>query len=111
MAEMYASEKGARSATAKRLAKVFVRRKAACDRVRAQSDNEPGNLSDLRNSLRITYIDLYTAILRTTARLVCALDDSSFDKKFMQKMQMTFGWSEWGEWWFVSRWNGKLTVV
>jgi hypothetical protein len=95
MAEMYSSEKNARSDTAKRLAKVFIRRKAACGRVRAQNDKEPQNLRDLRVSLRITYIDLYAAILRTTAKLVCALDDSSFEKKFIQKMQMTFGWSEW----------------
>src|ERR1700743_2811998 len=95
MAEMYSSEKSARSQTAYRLAKVFIRRKAACGRVYRQGPNEPENLTDLRASLYNTYVDLYHAILRATAKLVCALDDSRWEKKFIRRVQMALGWSEW----------------
>jgi hypothetical protein len=96
MAEMYSSEKTARSQTAYRLAKIFIRRKAACGRVKPQSDHEPQNLRDLRSSLHITYVELYVAVLKTTAKLVCALEDSKkFFKKLGMGMQMGLGWSEW----------------
>src|ERR1700760_548803 len=95
MAEMYSSEKTARSQTAYRLAKIFIRRKAACGRVYSQSPNEPENLKDLRGSLHTTYVDLYHAILKATAMLVCALDDTRWEKRFVRKLQMAFGWSEW----------------
>lgn len=95
MAELYSSEKTARSDTAYRLAKTFIRRKAACGRVYSQSSDEPEGLRDLRGSLHITYVDLYHAILKATAKLVCALDDSRWETRCLRRVQMAFGWSEW----------------
>ena len=95
MAELYATEKTARSNTAKRVAKIFIRRKAASGRVSSQSPNEPERLTDLRSSLHISYVDLYSAILKATAKLVCALDDSRWEKKVLRRVGMALGWSEW----------------
>ena len=81
--------------TAQRIAKVFIRRKAACGRVTPQSPNEAEDLRDLRRSLHTTYVDLYYAILKATAMLVCALNDNSWEKRFITKIQMVFGWTEW----------------
>ena len=66
MVQMYSSGKSAMSKTAYRLAKVFIRRKAACDRVHVQSDNEQKRLKALRESLRNTYVDLYHAMLKAS---------------------------------------------
>lgn len=95
MTEMYSSEMKARNDTACRLAKVLIRRKVACGRVSSQSPHEPEELRDLRWSLHVSYLDLYHAILQATAKLVCSLDDSSWDARFIRRMKMSFGWTEW----------------
>ena len=86
MTELYSSEKTARSDTTYRLAKTFIRRKAACGRVFSQSPNEPRGLRELRVSLHISYVDLYHAILTTTATLVFALDDSRWEKRSLRRV-------------------------